>query len=492
MNKSIKKIVTPLVKPLLKNLENYDACFYRNMLGYKDNDSEIARKVTNDIANKIHEIECFRLKKTNCVCGWVPFIRGGKIVVYNFFGNNYAIRKNVLLRISICSKDKVISQRMFSLPPSQVYIGDLEDYDSAHILVAEIYHPRINTNHGGHNGHLRFWGMYSDENGGYSATSHSLPLPFNSGISRKQLLSRCISMSEEINNSHQYSLVGKSQLLPTCIGASPTNITHRVKWHVGFVVATNSSGGVEGVWHNSVQDSRQLHPSNKLKNTDIRINEQSFYVPPIDNISVSIFIDPYETQVVNQEVSVSLFKNGICAHEFNKSLENTNHLVLPSKFFHDNDNGTICVVKFKEDKTIFAYAHISFNINGIQGDVSHAHVHLPKATEKSKSALKFMHFPCAMDNSLHSWIVIYKMGDRDAHKNEFNLRIFNQVGKESIFYFNFSKQDSIKAINLNELVVSGDDHYIVQLQSYCANYSASVFTYNNKTHQTATDHTSGG
>ena len=161
-------------------------------------------------------------------------------------------------------------------------------------------------------------------------------------------------MSEEINNSHQYSLVGKSQLLPTCIGASPTNITHRVKWHPGFVVTTNSSGGVEGVWHNAIQVSRQLHPSNKLKNTDIRINEQSFYVPPIDNISVSIFLDPYETQVVNQEVSVSLFKNGIYAHEFNKSLENTNHLVLPSKFFHDNDNGTICVVKYKMDKTIFA------------------------------------------------------------------------------------------------------------------------------------------
>jgi hypothetical protein len=483
MNKSIKKIVTPLVKPILKNLENYDACFYRNMLGYQDNDPEIARKVTNDIANKIHEIECFRLKKTNCVCGWVPFMRGGKIVVYNFFGNNYAIRKNVLLRISICSKDKVISQKMFVLPPSQIYIDDLEDCDSGYILVAEIYHPRINTNHGGFNGHLRFWGMYSDETGGYSATTHSLPLPFDSGISRKQLLSRCISMSEEINNSHQYSLVGKSQLLPT-------KTIHRIKWHFGFIVTTNSSGGVEGVWHNSIQDSRQLHPSNKLKNDDIRINEQSFYVPPIDNISVSIFIDPYETQVVNQEVSVSLFKNGICAHEFKKSLENINHLVLPSKFFHDNDNGTICVIKYKEDKTIFAYAHISFNINGIQGDLVHTHTHLPKI--KGKSALKFMHFPCAKDSSLQSWIIVYKVGDQDTYKNEFNLRIFNRKGKESIFYFNFSKQESIKAINLNELVVSGDDHYIVQLQSYCANYSASVFTYNNKTHQTATDHTSGG
>jgi hypothetical protein len=484
MNKYIKKIVTPLlIKPILKNLENYDACFYRNMLGYQDNDPEIARKVTDDIANEIHEIECFRLKKTNCVCGWVPYLRGGKIVVYNFFGNNYAIRRNVLLRISICSKDKVISQKMFVLPPSQIYIDDLEDCDSGYILVAEIYHPRINTNHGGFNGHLRFWGMYSDETGGYSATTHSMPLPFDSGISRKQLLSRCISMSEEINNSHQYSLVGKSQLLPT-------NTIHRIKWHFGFVVTTNSSGGVEGVWHNSIQDSRQLHPSNKLKNADIRINEQSFYVPPIDNISVSIFIDPYETQIVNQEVSVSLFKNGICAHEFKKSLENINHLVLPSKFFHDNDNGTICVIKYKEDKTIFAYAHISFNINGIQGDLVHTHTHLPKI--KGKSALKFMHFPCAKDSSLQSWIVVYKVGDRDTYKNEFNLRIFNQEGKESIFYFNFSKQDSIKAINLNELVVSGDDHYIVQLQSYCANYSASVFTYNNKTHQTATDHTSGG
>ena len=107
-------------------------------------------------------------------------------------------------------------------------------------------------------------------------------------------------------------------------------------------------------------------------------------------------------------------------------------------------------IKYKEDKTIFAYAHISFNINGIQGDLVHAHTHLPKI--KGKSALKFMHFPCAKDSSLQSWIVVYKVGDRDTYKNEFNLRILNQEGKESIFYFNFSKQDSIKAINLNELV----------------------------------------
>ena len=103
-----------------------------------------------------------------------------------------------------------------------------------------------------------------------------------------------------------------------------------------------------------------------------------------------------------------------------------------------------------------------------------------------------MHFPYAMDNSLHSWIVIYNEGSRDADKNEFNLRIFNQTGKESIFYFNFSKQQSIKAINLNELVGNADDHYIVQLQSYFANYSSWVFTYNNKTHQTASDHSTGG
>ena len=492
MKKYIKKIVKPLLKPILTNPENHDVSFDRTMLGYPDNASEIASTLTTDISNEIHEIECFRLKKTNCVCGWVPYLRGGKIVVYNFFGNNYAIRRNVLLRISICSKDRVISQKMFVLPPSQIYIGDLEDYDSGYILVAEIYHPRINTNHAGHDGHLRFWGMYADENGGYSATTHSAPLPFTSGISRKHLINRCISTSEEINNSHHYSLVGKSQLLPTCIGESPTSTTHRIKWHFGFVVTTNSSGGVEGVWHNAVHVSRQLHPSNKLKNTDIRTNELSFYVPPIDNISVYIFIDPYETQIVKQEVSVSLFKNGICAHEFNKSLKNINHLVLPSNLFHDNDNGTICVVKHKEDKTIFSYAHISFNINGVQGDVVHAHPHLPETSEKSKSSLKFMHFPYAKDNSLNSWVMVHKVGGRDAHKNEFNLRIFNQAGKESIFYFNFSKQDSIKAINLNELVDSGDDHYIVQLQSYGANYSSSVYTYNNKTHQTAFDHATGG
>ena len=47
-----------------------------------------------------------------------------------------------------------------------------------------------------------------------------------------------------------------------------------------------------------------------LENIDIE--EQSFWVPPIKNIAVALFLDPYETQVINQEITVSIFQNDVC------------------------------------------------------------------------------------------------------------------------------------------------------------------------------------
>ena len=38
--------------------------------------------------------------------------------------------------------------------------------------IFELYHDRIPINHAGHQGHLRFWGIYGNE----SSTVHSMPL----------------------------------------------------------------------------------------------------------------------------------------------------------------------------------------------------------------------------------------------------------------------------------------------------------------------------
>tara|TARA_B100000767_G_C19523515_1_gene433536 strand:+ start:242 stop:502 length:261 start_codon:yes stop_codon:yes gene_type:complete len=60
MKQYIKKIVKPfLTEPIIKNFENLDLCFYRDMLGYQNNDSEVAKKITNGITNEIREIECY-------------------------------------------------------------------------------------------------------------------------------------------------------------------------------------------------------------------------------------------------------------------------------------------------------------------------------------------------------------------------------------------------------------------------------------------------
>ena len=102
------------------------------------------------------------------------------LVIYDFFATNYAIRKQKLLRISLVSKNKLVSQKLFLFPGFSILDIDLKDYFKnidADIVFAELFHPFIRKNHGGADGQFRFWGRYyeSDQANNLS-TSHSLIL----------------------------------------------------------------------------------------------------------------------------------------------------------------------------------------------------------------------------------------------------------------------------------------------------------------------------
>jgi len=508
---NIKNKSKELVRPILpKFFESHQTGFDRQMLGYYSNSSlgEGMYDVITSTPNTNYD-GCLELLKENCVCGWVPYIKGKtKLVIYNFFGINYSIRRNVLVRISICNRVGVISARIISLPPGQTHVEDfsanfnLDKLEDAHLAVVEIYHPRISTNHGGHNGNLRFWGAYTDNQGQYSATIHSAPLAFNAGIHKKFILFMSFSTSEKVQNSHHFSLVKKTELLGEKIGSPPGLVIKQKKWFDGFNAITDDEGGITGVWHNARHEHRQSYPLQQVASKLVKLTEQAFWIPPIKNILIIIFIDPYETQILHQEIQIDFFRNSEHLLTLNKSLNNSNCFnVDPHEFGGLKEEGVICVVKFtEEDASLFAYAHIGFKVGESQSDVVHMHIspvtnilnNKIQTVANGKSCLKFMHFPILKDESCCSWIMVW---NKDIHHgdNQFSLRIINSKGRENIFYLQFSKKEIIKVVNLNELVdKDSDNHYIAQIESVCANYDATLLTHNKNTDHIAVDHLTGG
>ena len=148
------------------------------------------------------ELENINIQKSiNSVLGWIPYIKGKTVaIIYNFFSQNYSIRKNFILRASLVKKQEIVEQKNFLIKPnsiieiSEIFFSKNVD---AEILIIELFNPQIKKNHGGHNGHLRFWGKYRDNDDNFISTSHSMPLKFGINYINKEDLSRSYVMINE-------------------------------------------------------------------------------------------------------------------------------------------------------------------------------------------------------------------------------------------------------------------------------------------------------
>lgn len=57
----------------------------------------------------------------------------------------------------------------------EIDLHEIFDDNQGTSVIIEYFHPSINKGHGGHNGHLRFWGKYFNKNT-YCSTVHSFPI----------------------------------------------------------------------------------------------------------------------------------------------------------------------------------------------------------------------------------------------------------------------------------------------------------------------------
>ena len=76
-----------------------------------------------NIENNIQKINNKAVsKEINSVAGWVPYINGKtKALIFNFFSQNYSLRKNLLLRYSIININKIVKQEMFWIKPQVIF-----------------------------------------------------------------------------------------------------------------------------------------------------------------------------------------------------------------------------------------------------------------------------------------------------------------------------------------------------------------------------------
>ena len=136
----------------------------------KKNLLSILENQTNSIPNSL-----------SSVVGWVPYIKNKtNIVLYNFFSANYSIRNIVYVRISLVENLNIKMQKSFWLDANSIIeyeLTEIANEINANSVVVELFNPRIPKHHGGHDGHLRFWGKYYNSKKDFLSTVHSMPLP---------------------------------------------------------------------------------------------------------------------------------------------------------------------------------------------------------------------------------------------------------------------------------------------------------------------------
>ena len=152
------KILGPFTK-----LYGYQRCLQHEDLDSKKNGELIQINhpfFYNKVINNQDHLKIS--KEINSVTGWIPYIKNKtSIVIYNFFSINYAIRKNLIMKINILKNHKLIFSKYLTLEQNNIIELDKKFFKNVKtdngIIVVQLFHPNIPKNHGGNGGQFRFW-----------------------------------------------------------------------------------------------------------------------------------------------------------------------------------------------------------------------------------------------------------------------------------------------------------------------------------------------
>jgi hypothetical protein len=426
----------------------------------------------------------------NSVAGYVPYIKNEtKLLIYNFWSMNYGLRKQLLGHISLIQNRKFILSYKISIPSGFFHVFDLNklfDDEDGEVVFVDLFHPRLPKNHGGHDGHLRFWGIY----GNSQATCHSMPFPMlNFHVSTVQSCRATLPAAPpELELST--SLIHWSGKRPL-----PAVEHFRDEAPFGYYASKFDTKIPTTVWHAAAFTGT---PSNDSKN-----NCQLVALPPIAGIDVQLsFVEAIKSE------SQALFSlhdfTGSLISKIERPISPHTRIKASEVFPGTHLAGNQLLVTFPDESEVIhhGYLHLIYYSHKTPADCVHSHrldarkkflesldINDKSSTTAKGQSLKFMHFPT--DGDFISWLAVWTFDDPLPIK----LRLIDDAGNE--FVQNSQLPGSgVHYIDLNSLVASlgalKSRHFVVQLQSDYGNFNANLFTSSEKSKSISVDHLTGG
>lgn len=427
------------------------------------------------------------------VAGYIPYVKNQtKIYFYHFFSVNYGVRKTFTGQLSIIDdSNSVIKSIVITFPSRFNGVIDLSKIFNnleGESCIFELYHKRIPINHAGHQGHLRFWGIYGKD----SSTVHSMPLfPFYVKNDIPKFSDRRyypkMDVNKNLNGCYFINCNLKSKTFHYDLEG---DLSNKIKLLSGFTIQMGIKSSGEkfdepsGIWHHS--EYRRI----KHKYSSEDEISQIASIPNIENIDLLIFLGEYIDS--NQEITFSIHSaNKRKIINSKKIVVDTNKQVRASELFGINilkGNNLIIEPSKESINHVFkdGYANIQYVIDQNLCDGVHAHRYTSNITSQG---LKFMHYKISRNTS--SFVSVWGKKNSEVF---FRLRIFDSKNSfEKCFFLSVEQNQIVKKINLSDLNIP-EGSGIVQLESDTSNPGATSFIMTKSGNKTflSTCHMTGG
>jgi len=420
------------------------------------------------------------------IAGYVPYIKlQTSIIMYHFWAINYGLRKQALGHIILLKDKKVKKVLKFNLQSGQIRKFDLKKIfkGDGDIIFVEIFHPKFPKNHGGDNGHFRFWGDYSKN----KSTVHSMPFPY---ILFNTKIPSCRATFADIDYKKNDAKIRLINLYEN----KPIKLNDHLFGKINFGYFIQSiKMSISSVWHSA--EYTGIPSSN---NSD---QFQLVALPPIPDIDLQLsFIEAF-TSNKKEEITFSIFDSN--ANFVKKKCLTLSHLsrIRCSEIFPGLELSEMqLLIDLSKVETLLhaGYLHLLYFCGNVLGDSVHSHaLSAPLLFKKNKPAinngygqsLKFMHFPSG--KAYKSFISIWT----NDKKIPAQLRFIDDLGNEYIKNIVIHPL-GVAHFQLDEILTSmgagAASYYIVQFQSNTSNLFANVYVFNERDKSISVDHLTGG
>jgi hypothetical protein len=422
------------------------------------------------------------------LAGYIPYVKGNtKVGVHHFWSVNYGLRKQLLGHIVLIKGGAFVASSRFMLPAYHFAVIDLEDVfglqDGDGVYV-EVYHPKIPKGHGGHSGHLRYWGIYGD----HLSTVHSLPVQKISFRQTAVRSSRGTFPGEDLVPDLVKSFShwgGQQRVLPSSLKHFPEATPF------GFYLIDRGKEMPATIWHSAAYTAAQARPGARI---------QAVAFPPVP--AVDVVMSFVEAIGSTGKVDFLLYKDSGLIDHVSRSIGPEDQL-LASQLFPSTDlSGGVLVVDFSDHGQCIhsGYVHLIYRVANHTCDCVHSHwLHASRFRSPGKDqtgsksgagqSLKFMHFPAT--DVYQSWLAVWTLDESVPVK----LRFLAANGKEHVLNIEIPPV-GVCYLNVSELFLQAAGgpckHVVVQLESGFANLDANLYTYSSVAKSLSVDHFTGG